>query len=138
MTTYCDPYCTCAKCGGSTRTQADVDRTWAKRFGRPAGVLGEIADERRRQIDHKGYTPDHDDEHTCEEIAALAVVLAMPEGCREWDATSTGYGDTLDAAILPAGWRLPAYNVDRRADLIKAAALLVAEIERLDRTKDKG
>jgi hypothetical protein len=69
-------------------------------------VLAEIAAERERQI-AKWYTAEHDDGH--------------PHG-------------TLPDAAIAYIKRWPAQG-DRRRDLIKAAALLVAEIQRIDRAR---
>jgi len=92
----------------------------------------DVLAERRRQIEAEGWTPEHDDEHVNDEIAAMAALYAMPEGARDWDASSTGYGDTLQQAMVPSGWYMPTFR-DRRNQLIKAGALILAEIERLDR-----
>lgn len=91
----------------------------------------DVQAERRRQIEAEGWTPEHDDEHACDEIAAFACFYAMPPAARDWDASSTGYGDTLGEAILPEGWEPK--TGDRRRELVKACALGLAEIERLDR-----
>lgn len=88
--------------------------------------------ERRRQVEKEGYEPDHDDEHKNEEIAAYAAYYAMPPGVREWSAAETGYAETFGEAIVPDGWR-PTTLGDRRRELVKAGALILAEIERLDR-----
>ncbi|HHQ2908901.1 TPA: hypothetical protein ACSPPP_001393 [Pseudomonas aeruginosa] len=91
----------------------------------------DVQAERLRQVEAEGCTPEHDDEHACDEIAAFACFYAMPPAARDWDASSTGYGDTLGEAILPEGWEPK--TGDRRRDLVKACALALAEIERLDR-----
>lgn len=66
-----------------------------------------------------------------DEAVADACFYAMPPGAREWDTSSTGYGDTLGDAIVTDGWVLSAGS--RRRDLVKAGALILAEIERMDR-----
>lgn len=96
----------------------------------------DVLAERRRQIKAEGYDQAHDDEHVNDEIAALACYYAMPPGAREWSAESTGYGETLGDAILPDGWAAAAG--DRRRELVKAGALIVAEIERIDRVKARA
>lgn len=98
----------------------------------PTQAARDVLAERRRQIEEKGWTHDHDDEHVLGEIAALAAFYAVPDGVRDWDFSSTGYGDTLAEALLPNGWTTKA-SEDRRRDLVKAGALILAEIERLDR-----
>ena len=89
-------------------------------------ILGEIGDERRRQIEVEGWTPEHDDAHAGGELAdaaacyAATLPLTRPRGL---------FGR---AALWPwsASWWKPQ---GRRRDLVKAAALIVAELERLDR-----
>ena len=94
-------------------------------------AAADVLAERRRQIEAEGWSPEHDDDHDCGEIAAMAVFYAMPEAVRDWPARETGYGATWGAAIVPAGW-WPKPG-DRRRELVKAGALILAEIERLDR-----
>jgi hypothetical protein len=92
----------------------------------------DVLAERRRQVDAEGYEPEHDDDHVLGEIGAYAAYYAMPPGVREWPATETGYADTFGEAIVPDGWT-PTPPGDRRRELVKAGALVLAEIERLDR-----
>ncbi|GKS96917.1 hypothetical protein [Acidovorax sp. SUPP2825] len=92
----------------------------------------DVLAERSRQINEEGYDPAHDDEYVNDEIAAMAALYVMPEGARDWDTTSTGYGDTLGAAMMPADWDAPRFG-HRRQQLVKGAAMALAEIERLDR-----
>ncbi|QNB10003.1 hypothetical protein G5S34_17465 [Herbaspirillum frisingense] len=96
----------------------------------------DVLAERRRQQEVEGWTPEHDDEHISGEISALAAFYAMPPAAREWDASSTGFGETLGEAMLPPDWR--AKPGDRREELKKSGALILAEIERLDRAAEKG
>ncbi len=91
----------------------------------------DVLAERRRQQEVEGWTPEHDDEHLSGEISALAAFYAMPPAARDWDASSTGYGETLGEAMLPPDWL--AKPGERREELKKAGALILAEIERLDR-----
>ncbi|HCF4141272.1 TPA: hypothetical protein NIE10_006461, partial [Pseudomonas aeruginosa] len=86
----------------------------------------DVQAERRRQVEAEGWTPEHDDEHACDEIAAFACFYAMPPAARDWDTSSTGYGDTLGEAILPEGWEPK--TGDRRREMVKACALTLAEI----------
>lgn len=99
-------------------------------------AAGDVLTERRRQIEKEGYDDEHDDAHQCGEISAYATFYAMPQAIRDWPAEETGYGATWGEAIIPADWG-PPKACDRRQELVKAAALLVAEIERVDRAKEK-
>lgn len=93
----------------------------------------DVLAERARQIAQEGYDTEHDDSHVNDEIAAMAALFVMPEAARDWDASSTGYGHTLGEAILPADWNYPRLGA-RRDQLVKGAAMVLAEIERIDRT----
>lgn len=90
----------------------------------------DVLAERQRQISTEGWTPEHDDEHVNDEIAAMACYYVMPPGAREWSGPD-GYGATLGEAIRPEGW--DAKDCDRRRELVKGAALALAELERIDR-----
>lgn len=99
-----------------------------------SAAMSDVIAERRRQISSEGYDIAHDDEHVNDEIAAYATFYAMPPAVRDWPAEETGYGATWGQAVIPANWG-PAKPGNRRQELVKAAALLIAEIERLDRAK---
>lgn len=112
-------------------------------------VLFDIKAERQRQIEAEGWTPEHDDEHDAGEMARAAAVYAYTSTLSEAQAAQwqerlmqpppavTVKGETLIApGILRALWPwAPQWfkPKDRRHDLVRAAALIVAEIERLDR-----
>jgi hypothetical protein len=90
-------------------------------------AINEIAAERQRQIEAEGWTPEHDDEHDGEELAKAAGCYAL--------GTTRIYnhrGDRVGYSFWP--WDIKWWKpTDRRRDLVKAGALIVAEIERLDR-----
>lgn len=91
-----------------------------------ASVVSLVAAERARQIAKEGWTPEHDDEHSNGALALAASCYAEPHAEREI---------ILDR---PAKWPWaredwkPTPN-DRIRELVKAGALIVAEIERLQR-----
>lgn len=88
-------------------------------------VVAEISQERTRQVREEGYSPEHDDIHDNAELATAAACYCRDNcGMWPWDHIP----DDLD--LSNGGW--PAYDV-RRHQLVKAGALIVAEIERLDR-----
>lgn len=88
-------------------------------------IIAEIVAERRRQIEVEGWTPAHDDKHDNGEMAYAA-------GCYAMNASPPRFADGVVPICWPWSreWWKPSQP---RRDLVKAAALIVAEIERLDR-----
>lgn len=78
-------------------------------------ALRDIAAERKRQIEQELWTPEHDDEHTGRDLAKAAACYALDDS-RNWPWSWS--------------WWKPK---DDRSNLVKAGALIIAEIERLDR-----
>lgn len=97
----------------------------------------DVLAERQRQVDEEGYDTEGDDGHILGELGAYAAFYAMPPAARDWPAGETGYGATWGEAIVPADWTPPKPG-DRRDELVRAAALVLAEIERLDRAAESG
>jgi hypothetical protein len=92
-------------------------------------VLYEIGAERTRQKSAEGWTEEHDDTYTAGHMALAAACYAAASvggGARARDHTVLRYWP------WHRKWWKP---TTPRRDLIKAAALIVAEIERLDRLK---
>lgn len=92
----------------------------------------DVTAERRRQMEVEGFCTRQDDEYVKGELPAAAIVYALAHSkCGKLTLGEfTGLADRLwpfAPAWLKAG--------DKRRDLVKAAALLIAEIERLDRAK---
>lgn len=85
-------------------------------------AIRDITGERERQITDEHWSPEHDDKHSGGEMAMAAACYAYGEIID----TQTGY------CLWPwfEDWWKPA---DTRRNLVKAGALIVAEIERLDR-----
>lgn len=88
-------------------------------------AMRDVIDERERQETTEGWTAEHDDRHGNGEMAAAAAAYALHDiqggWFRKWHGTIWPWS---------AEWWKPK---DRRRDLVRAAALIVAEIERLDR-----
>jgi hypothetical protein len=97
-------------------------------------VIDEIAAERARQIEVEGWSPEHDDTHTHEEMAMAAAMYALPAFARH--LLIGIHPETILDRLWPwdRKWWKPG---KRRRNLVKAAALLVAEIERIDRFEAK-
>jgi len=89
-------------------------------------VLSDIKFERMRQM-NKGYKADHDDQYQHGELPSAAISYTLSAG-----------GNDMDAEV---SWPWPIELYDKasekpmRQKLVIAAALLVAEIERLDRVQ---
>ncbi|ENM6342455.1 hypothetical protein AB8H83_000329 [Salmonella enterica] len=82
-------------------------------------ALCDVIAERQRQISVKGWAPEHDDTYIGCELAAAAISYIEPvEAENYWPA------DWHDGSFRPS---------DYRRNLVKATALLLAELERLDR-----
>ncbi|WP_395554037.1 hypothetical protein [Pseudomonas aeruginosa] len=93
----------------------------------------DVQAERRRQVEAEGWTPEHDDEHDSGEIACAAACYALPPAHPARIEGALGrYGRDPNIWPWTRDWWKPAPN-DRRRELIKAGALVLAEIERLDR-----
>ena len=104
-------------------------------------ILSEISMERWRQKTSEGWTIDHDDEHCGGEMAQAAACYADPSPEIIRVAKEIGRKTNVTGAWIPKRWpwAVEWYKPkDRRRDLIRAAALLVAEIERLDRAQERA
>lgn len=88
-----------------------------------------IAAERKRQVESEGWTPEHDDEHDAGEMAAAAFGYTQAALCR---IGRPACAVPSSPAFWP--WSLDWWKPkDARADLVRAGALIAAEIDRLDR-----
>lgn len=102
--------------------------------GAPARALLDVIAERQRQISAEGWSLDHDDSHRNGDLAAAAACYALVAGF----ASRFGF-QGLRTGILscdwwpwgPSAWK----PKDARRDLVRAGALILAEIERLDRAQ---
>lgn len=113
-------------------------KDWAARFNtHPAPdalrvAVTDIAAERQRQVDVEGWSEAHDDEHDGYQMARAAGCYAF-HASREDDDGDAGM---FVSAAVHHGWpwdRAWWKPKSRRTDLVRAGALIVAEIERLDR-----
>lgn len=100
-------------------------------------VIDEIAKERQRQISKEGWTLEHDDQHTDGSLAdAAAYYAATTRVFKAEEYAGVGYKPySVYSDLWPRSWSERWFRPKRarRRNLIVAAALLVAEIERLDR-----
>lgn len=96
-------------------------------------AIKDIEAERIRQIEKEGWTFERDDGYEEGGLARAAACYAL-SGSVQPPRKMSAYMDSVVEYVWPWNtvWWKP---TDRRRDLVKAGALIVAEIERLDRTK---
>lgn len=104
-----------------------------------AAVLREIEAERAKQ-EEKGYDAMHDDQHGDESLALAAACLATPTELLRHTEHENPSGFTEQTFDDPWPWTDwdGRGKYERRQELVIAAALIVAEIERLDRGGANG
>lgn len=90
-----------------------------------------IQEERKKQI-AKGYTAEHDDTHIGEEIADCAALYALSNNAIDFINEQWGNDMHLHFWQFDINSYRPNPN-NRIKQLTKAAAMLVAEIERIQR-----
>lgn len=91
-------------------------------------AVQDVLAERNRQITAEGWTPAHDDEHTFGSLASAA-------GCYAMYTLAYPAGDPHPNWPWDRAWWKP--SQDNRRNLVKAGALILAEVERLDRAAAK-
>lgn len=84
----------------------------------------DVLAERRRQVEQEGWTPKHDDKYSNCELARAAATYALCSHIEQLKLC----GEQV-WPWHPDWWKRTTY----RRDLIKAGALILAEIERIDR-----
>lgn len=87
----------------------------------------DVLAERQRQVSAEGWTPEHDDEHSFGELARAGAAYAAQSLCAEDPELDCGPPKWWP---WDRSWWKP---TGRRRMLVKAGALILAEIERLDR-----
>jgi hypothetical protein len=94
-----------------------------------------ITAERRRQIEGEGFTQAHDDEHTDCELLDAAICYAGMAGSivLDEDAGEEAKDGLLKGWPWSPEWWKPSDDPVR--NLVKAGALLCAEIDRLERRR---
>ncbi len=93
----------------------------------------DVLAERRRQIEAEGWTLEHDDAHQTGDLALAGSVYAFfarNDDRHRHALMLASAGESPVSWPWDDRWWKPK---DRRRDLVKAGALILAEIERLDR-----
>lgn len=129
----------CVESDGCPTELAVLKRFWREHSAKAAGhMVGapllstaaqDVLAERNRQITAEGWTPAHDDEHTFGSLASAA-------GCYAMYTLAYPAGDPHPNWPWDRAWWKP--SQDNRRNLVKAGALILAEVERLDRAAAAG
>lgn len=100
-----------------------------------------IAAERQRQIDAEGWSPEHDDQHTGGELSWAASCYASVGSAVIRGATADEFPADLVMAEgeWPGDWGEEFWKPsnDPIRNLVKAGALIAAEIDRIQRGRDR-
>ncbi len=103
---------------------ADLESRTVTVTATATAAAADVLAERKRQVTADGWTPGHDDEYEHGELADAAGCYALSSEL--FDCA----GEPPRPWPWPDEWWKP---TNRRRDLVKAGALILAEIERLDR-----
>lgn len=104
-------------------------------------VIFDVMHERRRQIEVEGFTPEHDGTHCDRSLARAAICYVDQYASLAWLLDGEDNGEKIYAEEpvpndWPASWAEKWWKPKSpRCDLVRAVALLIAEIERLDRAE---
>jgi hypothetical protein len=101
-------------------------------------IVEELADERQRQIRGEGYDLAHDDQYTSGELQRAAGWYALASASYVSDGGPLSFEPLFDD--LDYGWPWEAEfwkSTAERRDLVKAGALLIAAIGRIDRANGR-
>ena len=102
---------------------------------RTEDAMADVAAERERQKAAEGWSIQHDDEHQYRELARAGAAYVQHYYERQW-LLAQGAPEAYRTDAAPDCWPWDEKwwkPKDSRRDLVRAAALIIAEIERLDR-----
>lgn len=97
-------------------------------------IARELVEERERQVDVEGFAPARDDALPPHELSMMAASYAIEPS---WRSMAIAAGDARVPMTWPrtkASWK----PRDDRRDLIRAGALILAAIERIDRAAERA
>ena len=111
-------------------------KQWFHDF-RTHGGAGLIAGERARQISGEGYTAEHDDKHALGELPDAAAAYAKVASAQMRGASAEEFPAFMMTFEGEWPWEEEAWKPsdDPIKNLVKAGALIAAEIDRLLRAK---
>ena len=109
----------------------------------------DVVNERNRQIEEEGWNKDHDSSHTDSSLALAGACYAIPDKLLKMEKRSYAVdvairGDTpiwkymkeKVPKLWPESWHIMWWKPKtRRENLVRSAALIIAEIDRLDNSE---
>lgn len=122
-----------AKCGNAVAVIVSMatDGVWSV-----SGAERDVLAERRRQILVEGWDSGHDDEHDGGDLALAGAAYALNAACQL--NPHSQHPPAAAPYFWPDGWDAEYWKPKTaRQDLVRAGALILAEIERLDRQESR-
>ena len=117
-----------------TQPLNDAERAELQEYWKASQALKDVAAERQRQMSVEGWAPKHDDKHDNNELAFAASCYAFHSAAASWDFEDDGTPYDIHPAPKNWPWSPEWWKPKNpRRDLVKAGALILAEIERIDR-----
>lgn len=108
----------------------DIDINAVERIHSTTRAIDDIAVERRRQIE----SSDHDDQHDAGDLAAAGSAYALSAASLLNPHNGTAIDPQPEMWPFEAEYWKPQHKLENvRRDLVKAGALIAAEIDRIDR-----
>lgn len=89
-------------------------------------AIQDVIDERQRQLDVEGWSESHDDQYQHNELSTAGGLYAL----HAHDISPAHFKSPPGLWPWNSEWWKPKSS---RKDLVRAAALIIAEIERIDR-----
>ncbi|WP_228267194.1 hypothetical protein [Acinetobacter soli] len=120
---------------GQESKQAEIDSLKAQLTEYTKAAL-DVIGERNRQIEQEYYSIEHDDSYQMNELTRAAASYVINVVSRGWVFNSAYGPEAYQSEEVPDLWPwLDEYWKPKnpRRDLVKAAALIIAEIDRMDR-----
>ena len=138
------------RAGAAAAQQVQLPQNAPLRYTADTDAARDVLKERARQVSIEGWTLEHDDDHDEGQLAGAAAAYAMhaadvispaSQGDGGWSERPPEFWPWDAIAWKPSGSGTNQQGA--RRDLVKAGALILAEIERIDRaaaaaTEPKG
>lgn len=87
----------------------------------------DVLAERAAQVSQRGYRPEADDRYVKRDLAKAAAAYALA-------AVDGGLNNSRAKEVYP--WKGDPFSRDQRFNLVRAGALIIAELDRLNRARD--